>query len=111
MLKQLIPAIAFIILLGSCSSLKPLNFTSSKQVSSGTTDAPAQKSSQKFLEEITVTPQATDAATIVIKNKEETVTTHAPSIQETAVKNVPKTTTDIITGRRPVEVENVSAVQ
>ncbi len=57
MVKQFIPAIAVVAFLASCSSLKPLNFTSSKQVAAvapSTTPPPEKK--LKFIEDIAVTP-------------------------------------------------------
>ncbi len=53
MVKQLLPAIAVVIFLGSCSTLKPLNFNSSKEVISVSTNP----TPVKFIEEIIVTPQ------------------------------------------------------
>lgn len=54
MVKQILPALAFIIFLSSCSSFKPLSFTSNKQVSNAQTPSPKTK----FIDEISVTPQA-----------------------------------------------------
>jgi hypothetical protein len=55
MVKQILPAIVFVAFLSSCSTFKPLNFTSSKQVA--TVPAPVVKT--KFIEDISVTPPAT----------------------------------------------------
>ena len=71
MVKQLLPAIAFIIFLSSCSTFKPLNFTSSKQVvSASATPVPA-----KFIEEIIITPQTSIDKTEVKSGPKATVTT------------------------------------
>jgi cell wall-associated NlpC family hydrolase len=52
MVKQILPAIAVVFFLSSCSTFKPLNFTSNRQVA--TVTAPAIQS--KFIDDITVTP-------------------------------------------------------
>jgi lipoprotein Spr len=59
MVKKLIPFIALVVTMASCSSLKPLNFTNSKPAASASTVyAPATEKKQvKFLEEISVDPQ------------------------------------------------------
>jgi cell wall-associated NlpC family hydrolase len=56
MFKQIIPAIAIIILLGSCSTLKPLNFISNKQVAS----VPVSDGNKpvKFIDEIDANAQS-----------------------------------------------------
>jgi hypothetical protein len=62
MVKQTLPAIAFLLLLSSCTSLKPLSLTSNKQQSS-----PTSKSSQsRFIEDITMTPQGNGDRTQLI---------------------------------------------
>ncbi len=55
MVKQILPVIAFLVFLSSCSTFKPLNFTSNKQV----VTSPEPASPAKFIEEISVTPQVT----------------------------------------------------
>ncbi len=67
MVKQIIIAIAVIVFLGSCSTLKPLNFINSKPVvaSSSTTDAKV-----KFIDDIDVQP---DAAKSAIKSTNEPI--------------------------------------
>jgi lipoprotein Spr len=57
MVKQIIPAIIIIILLGSCSTLKPLNFISNQQAASTT---PAN-TPVKFIDDINVTAQSANA--------------------------------------------------
>ncbi len=62
MVKQFIPAVAFIFLLSSCSTFKPLNFTSNRQVAT----ANAITSQSKFIEDISVTaPVVADKTTVV----------------------------------------------
>ncbi len=53
MVKRLIPAVGFIFLLSSCSVFKSLNFAGNKQQASET----VQPSPNKFINEISVTPQ------------------------------------------------------
>jgi len=74
MVKQIITGIAFIVLLGSCSTLKPLNFINSKPaaVSSGNSETKV-----KFLDNIDV---QSDAAKTTTKS----------SVKETAVKDEKK---------------------
>lgn len=68
MVKQILPAIAFIIFLSSCSTFKPLNFTSNKQVATAHTPAPKTK----FIEEISVIPQTeVDNTTNIIESKQD----------------------------------------
>jgi cell wall-associated NlpC family hydrolase len=120
MVKQFFAAALIIILFASCSSLKPLNFTSNKQVVS-TSAATSENSSRpnstkndvKFIDEIAVTPQSagpaadtkTDNPVVTVEPKKETVTTRGFSIQETAGP-----TTGFF-GDRSAALENASAVQ
>lgn len=120
MVKQLIPAVLIIVSLASCSSLKPLNFTSNKQVV-GTSAANAGNSSRqtsskndvKFIDEIAVTPQnagpaadlKTDNPVVTIEPKKETVATRGFTVEETAGP------TPGFFGDRSAALENASAVQ
>ncbi len=54
MVKQILPVLLFIVVLSSCSTFKPLNFTSNKQLAS----VQSTSSQAKFIEEISVIPQA-----------------------------------------------------
>lgn len=54
MVKQILPAIGILFVLSSCSTFRPLNFTSSKQVSP--VSDPVQRT--RFIEQIQVTPAA-----------------------------------------------------
>jgi hypothetical protein len=97
MVKQIIPAIAIIFLLGSCSTLKPLNFISNNQPASVSV-APANKP-VKFIDEIAVSAQSADTKKEIKKD-----------IRETAVKEESKQNNEILT-HRSREAENVSALQ
>jgi cell wall-associated NlpC family hydrolase len=107
MVKQVLSAIAFIVFLSSCSVLKSLNFTSNRQVAS----IPASEPQTKFINNITVTPQATIDKTEVKGGPKETFTTRGLNIEEaTATKDEPRQVTDIIASRT-AEVEAASSVQ
>ena len=56
MIKQILPALAFILFLSSCSTFKPLGFTSNKQVAS----VAAPNPQTKFIDDISVTPRTAD---------------------------------------------------
>jgi PBP1b-binding outer membrane lipoprotein LpoB len=81
MVKQILPAIAFIFFLSSCSTFKPLNFTSNRQVASVAAPTPQTK----FIDDITVTAQASIDKTVVITEPKETFTSGGLSIAETNV--------------------------
>jgi cell wall-associated NlpC family hydrolase len=93
MVKQIIPTITIIILLGSCSTLKPLNFISNQQSASAT---PAN-TPVKFIDDINVTAQSAGT-----KKEVET--------KKTTIKEESKQSNDL-TLRRTDESENVSALQ
>jgi cell wall-associated NlpC family hydrolase len=95
MVKQIIPAIAIIILLGSCSTLKPLNFINSNQAASSSVTS--SNIPVKFIDEINVTAQPADA-------KKETES------KKTSAKEESKQINDIIAYRSD-ESENISALQ
>jgi cell wall-associated NlpC family hydrolase len=57
MVKNVLPALAILVLLSSCSTFKSLNFTSNRQVSN--LAAPGVPSQSKFIDEISVTAPAT----------------------------------------------------
>jgi cell wall-associated NlpC family hydrolase len=62
MIKQFLPAIAFTFLLSSCSTFKPLNFTSNRQIAT----ANAITLQSKFIDDISVTaPVITDKTTVI----------------------------------------------
>ena len=60
MVKKLLPALSAIIFLSSCSTFKPLNSSSNKQVAA--VQSPTPKA--KFIEEITVIPQSISDNTV-----------------------------------------------
>lgn len=105
MVKQILPAIAVIVFLSSCSTFKPLNFTSNKQVvSSPATTAPA-----KFIEEISVTPTSKSQKAEVKPGPQ--VTTRGLNIKETPVLRPESTEIEQILASRKADVENASSVQ
>jgi cell wall-associated NlpC family hydrolase len=93
MVKQIITAIAIIILLSSCSTLKPLNFISNQQSAS---TAPAN-TPVKFIDDINVTAKSAET-------KKET------EVKKTTLKEESKQSNDL-TLRRTGESENISALQ
>lgn len=107
MVKKILPAVAFIIFLSSCSTFKPLNFTSNRQVASVAAPSPQAK----FIDDISVTPQVTvDHAEVKAESK-ETFTTRGLSISETPViTEEAKRMTDLAATRNNV-IENTSPVQ
>lgn len=68
MFKKIIPALLIIVTLASCSSMKPLNFSNSKQVDASSSEAktgPASgKKEVKFLDDISVEPASSDTRVI-----------------------------------------------
>jgi cell wall-associated NlpC family hydrolase len=93
---KIVQAIVIIVLLGSCSSLKPLNFISNKPETSASTFSNAPV---KFIDDINVTASSTG-------DKKEIKT----ESKKTTVKEEPKQINDIIANRSE-ESENVSALQ
>lgn len=69
MVKQVFIAIFSLVALSSCTALKQLNFTSNKQVNT-VAEPPAAKS--KFIEEITITPEAQIQKTESVENRDKT---------------------------------------
>lgn len=108
MVRHLLPAIAFIFVFSSCSTFKPLNFTSNKQV---VTSPAAPSSSAKFIEEISVTPLAFTNNNEVKHGQQATGATRGLNIQETTFKrDDSKEIANILASRR-AGVENVSSIQ
>ncbi len=110
MVKQFIPALAILVFLSSCSSFKPLNFTSNRQVSNPV----ATTSQAKFIEDITVTPQVSAAKTATVKPEPQvTVSTS----RELSGPEAPVSKTDnseiskILASRSAATVEAASSVQ
>ena len=107
MVKIMIPAIALIFLLGSCSSLKQLGFSNNKQ-STTTSLTPAlnpptvKTNDVKFLDNISANSQASVTETPAPETKLQTTT-------EVAVQKGPEHNT--VLSSNSVEIENVSALQ
>jgi cell wall-associated NlpC family hydrolase len=106
MLKRLTPFIALIVTLASCSSLKPLNFTSSKPVATPATrnyeasTAPAtSKKEVKFLNDISVQQDASTTKEEAVATKTTKATTSGPA---PVIENY---------GNRNSSVEKASALQ
>ena len=111
MVKQKIPAnfliVIGIIFLSSCSSFKPLSFTSNRQV----TSAAVPNSQAKFIDDITVTAQPTQDKTEVNSGTKETFTTAGfNSVESKPVNEEAKNLTEIISNRGNV-IESASPVQ
>ncbi|HMK26717.1 MAG TPA: NlpC/P60 family protein [Chitinophagaceae bacterium] len=109
MVKQILPALAFILFLSSCSTFKPLSFTSNKQVVSVATPSPQTK----FIDDISVTPQTADDKTEVNSGPKESFSTRGLNMVETQpVTEAAKKLSDIDASRDHVNaIENASAVQ
>lgn len=113
MVKNILPAISIIFLLASCSSLKPLNFTSNKQVisSSVTNNDQARpthstKASPKFIDNIALTATTEPIASEPVPAKKETGTTRRISVVETTPEPAPS-----FFGDRSSVIENASSLQ
>lgn len=108
MVKQILPAIAFLFVLSSCSTFKPLNFTSNRQV----TSVSAPISQTKFIDDITVTPQATADKTEVKPEPQVSLnTTRGVNIIETPAEKEETNEIAQILASRKAEVETASSVQ
>lgn len=95
------------ILLSSCSTFKPLNFTSSRQVSG----SPASVTT-KFIEEISLTPVASLDKAEARPVLTEPVATRGLNIRETpAPAEEPKDITTVMNSRASSAIESASAVQ
>ena len=109
MVKQIIPFITFLIFLSSCSTFKPLNFTSNRQVSSQHTG----NSPTKFIDDISVTPQITvDKTEVKPELQLASGTTRGLSFIETpAEKQEAQEVSQFLASRRTSVTEAVSQVQ
>lgn len=104
---KILSAIACIVLLGSCSSLKPLNFIS--RPATPASDVPAKTSEIKFIDEISVVPQSSVSGSQATNNdKKETATA---SREETPLKEEQKTVAEIVADRSSGSTENASVLQ
>ncbi|MBC7873775.1 MAG: C40 family peptidase [Ferruginibacter sp.] len=108
MVKKILPAIAFIVLLSSCNTFKQLSFTNNRQATSQ-----ASVSHQaKFIDDISVTPQITVDKTAV--KPEPTVksgTTRGMSFTETPAEKQEENKISELLAARIAEVEMVTQVQ
>ncbi len=108
MVKQILPAIAVVVFLSSCSTFKPLNFTSNRQVNTMSASGPQTK----FIDDITVIPPA-----IVDKTEAKPVpqlsisNTRGVNIIETPVEKQGGNEIAQILASRTSEVEMASSVQ
>jgi len=108
MVKNILPAILITALLSSCSTFKPLNFTSSKQVAPVST--PVLRT--KFIEEITVAPAATVDKTDV-KPEPAITLPHAGGSNITGIPAAREEATELsqMLASRTAEVEAASSTQ
>lgn len=115
MVKQLLPALVFIILLSSCSTFKPLNFTSNRQVSSINEPAPSITVQAKFIEEISVTTPVQVSDKTEMPDIWEVKPARTAKVQETVSSPVkaeaPKSEAINLFANRTPAVENASSVQ
>ncbi|MDZ4795235.1 MAG: NlpC/P60 family protein [Bacteroidota bacterium] len=108
MVKQIIPAITFLVFLSSCSTFKPLNFTSNRQVSS----SPSPASTAKFIDDISVTPQV-GADKTEVKPEPQVALSSARGVNiiETPAQKQEENILNQLMASRPAEVEMASSVQ
>jgi lipoprotein Spr len=110
MVKQLLPAIAVVFFLSSCSTFKPLNFTSNRQVAT----VPVPDLQTKFIDDITVTPAVNvDKTEVKTELQLEIVssTTRGFSNETPAEKAESDILTQLMASRNKAVVEEASAVQ
>lgn len=114
MVKQLIPAIAAIFLLGSCSALKSFQLSgnkSNKQTLAAETVAAPQPA--KFISEISVTADAAPERTVV-RTEPRTISKYisGPKTDESViVREEPSVTNSIPAPVEKTDIESASAVQ
>lgn len=109
MVKQVLPALGFLFALSSCSSIRPLNFTSSKQVITPIAD-PVSRS--KFIENINVTPVVgIEKAEVKPMPTVTSLSSGGSNIAGTPVVSQELSTVNDIMAARPAEVELASATQ
>jgi lipoprotein Spr len=104
MVKQILPAFAFILFLSSCSSLKSLSFTNQKKVE-------AENFNQKavsFIEDITVTPPPQAIDKTQAKTQPAVTVPQKPVPQPVKKSNVIE---EVLAARAESRVENASAVE
>lgn len=108
MVKKIFPAIALVSFLSSCSTFKPLNFTSNRQVSSANAEHPTTK----FLDEISVTPLIDNDKTEVISRPQVALSAdRLINISETPAQVREADIIDRLMESRAPKVEEASSVQ
>lgn len=111
MVKQFIPAFLILVFLSSCSSFKPLNFTSNKQVNTPAATSRIPTSSSKFIDDISITPEATQKPA-VIRTEQTSRASNTRSIEMTAAPR-PKAENDelskILAARNTSSVSAIEA--
>ncbi len=108
MVKQILPALLVIVLLSSCTTFKPLNFTSDRQVAS----VPSTNPQTKFIDDISVTPVANIDKTDV-KTEVKVATGYIRGLNYTETPAEKKEADEIteILASRSAGIEVASAVQ
>ncbi len=109
MVRQLIPAIAIMLFLSSCSAFKSLNITNNRQPASLTAPATTQS---KFIDDISITAQPAATKTVSTPVPKVTGATHDRNTEEVIVapKEETKAAVNYVT-TRTAEVESANAVQ
>ncbi len=108
MVKQILPAIAVVVFLSSCTTFKPLNFTSNRQIS--TMAAPTSQT--RFIDDISVTPPAIfDKADVKPEPQTAISTTRGVNIVESQDDKQPQNLLSEFLASRTAEVETASSVQ
>ncbi len=107
MVRQALIAITFLVFLSSCSTFKPLNFTSNKQVSSSV--VPTTQPT-KFIEEIAVTPKGSTDNTALRSEAKQSGKKGLDIVETPAFKQESNEISRILASRH-AEVEDASSVQ
>ncbi|MBS1759718.1 MAG: C40 family peptidase [Bacteroidetes bacterium] len=125
MVKQIVPAIAVVFLLSSCSAIKTLNFSGSKQAFSATA-AVTETQPAKFINDISVTPETTHEKTVVrtepaVKESNRTQVAKilqkpisGPNVGEGALREEPAKSIELVKATTKAEksvIESASNVQ
>jgi cell wall-associated NlpC family hydrolase len=106
MVKNLVSAITVALLFSSCSTFKPLNFTSNRQVS--TTPAPPAQQT-RFINDISVRAQVAEEKIVVREEVKEPESTTKSFTMETPAE---RSVTELVNNRKSAaKVESASSVQ
>ena len=110
MVRLALPALVILVSLSSCSTFKPLNFTSSKQVVP--VNSPALQPTAKFIDEIEVTPVVSTSKTEVKTELPRSTTPAGGSniVGKPVIKEEVSPVNSILAART-AEVESASATQ